>query len=155
MAFASSLFCSSKFLEHTHSNQTPHCACMFGQHQGRTYPFRFRFLAHFNLMLDFFLCQNIGWKYRRGSNKNTTIIFFFFFCWAHFFAPPSEWRPRRPPIPPVGKTAPAHTYKHTHTSTHTPTHTHLHTQYHVPVKTNRPPVTPPADPVPSSAPSSL
>src|SRR4029434_7138095 len=50
MAFASSLFCSSKFLEHTHSNQTPHCASMFRQHQGRTYPFRFRFLANFNLM---------------------------------------------------------------------------------------------------------
>jgi len=38
-------------------------------------------------------------------------LFFCFFCWAHFFAPPSEWRPRRPPIPPVGKTAPAHTHQ--------------------------------------------
>src|SRR4029434_5520332 len=97
MAFASSLFCSSKFLEHTHSNQTPHCASMFRQHQGRTYPFRFRFLAHFTLMLDLFiLCQNIGRRYRRGEKKlssKTKTQFLF------FFAPPSEWRPRRPPIP--------------------------------------------------------
>src|SRR4029434_4237491 len=86
---------------------------MFWQHQGRTYPFRFRFLAHFTLMLEFFLCQNIGWRYRRGRKKNSvqlkknTIFVFFFFCWAQFLAHPSEWRPRRPPIPPVGKTAPA------------------------------------------------
>src|SRR4029434_10008049 len=80
------------------------------QQQGRTYPFRFRFLAHFTLMLEFFLCQNIGWRYRRGRQKkphNSWFFFFFFFCWAQFFAPPSEWRPRPPPIPPLGKTAPA------------------------------------------------
>src|SRR4029434_8381288 len=40
-----------------------------------------------------------------GAKKKPTILVFF--CWAQFFAPPSEWRPRRPPIPPVGKTAPA------------------------------------------------
>src|SRR4029434_10821537 len=62
-------------------------------------------------MLVFFLCQNIGWRYRRGRKKKPTIPVFFF-CWAQFFAPPSEWRPRRPPIPPVGKTAPAHTHTH-------------------------------------------
>src|SRR4029434_6454232 len=56
----------------------------------------------------FFLCQNFGWRYRRGRKKKPTILVFLFvfFCWAQFFAPPSEWRPRRPPIPPVGKTAP-------------------------------------------------
>src|SRR4029434_4898729 len=58
----------------------------------------------------FFLCPNIGWIYRRGRKKTPQFLFSFFFCWAQFFAPPSEWRPRRPPIPPVGKNAPAHTH---------------------------------------------
>src|SRR4029434_1621674 len=49
-------------------------------------------------MLDFFLCQNIAWRYRRGRKKNSV---------QQFLAPPSEWRPRRLPIPPVGKTATA------------------------------------------------
>src|SRR4029434_10391133 len=59
----------------------------------------------------FFLCQNFGWRYRRGRKKKPTILVFLFvfFCWAQFFASPSEWRPRRPPIPPVGKTAPDYT----------------------------------------------
>src|SRR4029434_8376288 len=110
MAFASSLFCSSKFLEHTHSNQTPHCACMFRQQQGRTYPFRFRFLANFTLMLDFFYIKILvgdiegDAKKTLSSKTKTQFLFIYFFCWAQFFAPPSEWRPRRPPIPPVGKT---------------------------------------------------
>src|SRR4029434_1605185 len=102
---------------------------MFRQHQGRTYPFRFRFLAHFTLMLDFFfkskywfgdikggakkktqclLCfffffvtKNWCGDIKRGEKKKkqSVFFFFFFFCWAQFFAPPSEWRPRRPPIP--------------------------------------------------------
>src|SRR4029434_8360022 len=113
MAFASSLFCSSKFLEHTNTltKRLTVLACSDNTKDVRTYTFRFRFLAHFTLMLDFFLCQNIGWRYRRGRKKNSvqrtknTILFFFFFG-AQFFAPPSDWRPRRPPIPPVGKTAP-------------------------------------------------
>src|SRR4029434_9353800 len=41
-----------------------------------------------------------------AKKKKTQFLFVCFFCWAQSFAPPSEWRPRRPPIPPVGKTAP-------------------------------------------------
>src|SRR4029434_5378780 len=83
---------------------------MFGQQQGCTYPFRFRFLAHFTLTLEFFfLCQNIGWRYRRGGKKNSVQQknknkILFFFAGRSFLRPPFEWRPRRPPIPPVGKT---------------------------------------------------
>jgi len=40
------------------------------------------------------------------SKKNKKTFIFVFLLSAFFFAPPSEWRPRRPPIPPVGKTAP-------------------------------------------------
>src|SRR4029434_6437150 len=78
------------WLLHTHTltKRLTVLACSDNTKDVRT-PIRFRFLPHFTLMLDFFfLCQNIGWRYRRG---------------AQFFAPPSEWRPRRPP---VGKTAP-------------------------------------------------
>ena len=89
MAFASSLFCSSKFLNTNILNKR--LTVLACSDNTKEPPFRFRFLAHFTLMLDtFFLRQNIGW-----------------WCWAHLFAPPSEWRPRGPPIPPVGKTAPA------------------------------------------------
>src|SRR4029434_8130767 len=73
MDFASSLFCSSKFREHTH-----------------TLTKRLTVLA----------CSD------NNKDVRTPSVFVFFFCWAQFFAPPSEWRPRRPPIPPVGKTAP-------------------------------------------------
>src|SRR4029434_6518729 len=105
MAFASSLFCSSKFLEHTHS-LTNASLCLHVLTTTRMYvPLPFSIFGSFypNVRI-FFLCQNVGWRYRRGSKKNPQ--FFFFFCWAQYFAPPSEWRPRRPPIPPVGKTAP-------------------------------------------------
>src|SRR4029434_8674181 len=111
MAFASSLFASSKFLEHTHilTKRLTVLAC-FGQHQGCTYSFRFRFLAHFTLTLEFFFYVKILVGDIEGGAKKPPqflfFFFFFFFCWAQFFAPPSEWRPRRPPIPPVGKTAP-------------------------------------------------
>src|SRR4029434_5331356 len=87
MAFASSLFCSSKFLEHTHTHTLTKrltvLSCSDHRHSilytmsmvlttPRTYPFHFRFWAHFTLMLDFFfLCQNIGWRYRRGHKKNS------------------------------------------------------------------------------------
>src|SRR4029434_3506401 len=104
MAFASSLFCSSKFLEHTHT-LTKRSHVLTTQ---RTYvPLPFSIFGSFYPNC-FFLCQNIGWRYRRGH----TILVFFIFCWAQFFAPPSEWRPRRLPIPPVGKTAPAYTHTH-------------------------------------------
>src|SRR4029434_9984493 len=103
MAFASSLFCSSKFLEHSHT--LTKCltvlACSDNTKDVRT------------SSVFYFLCQNIAWIYRRGRNKNpaqkkknTILVFFFFFAGRSFFAPPSEWRPRRPPIPPVGTTAP-------------------------------------------------
>src|SRR4029434_2494612 len=92
MAFASSLFCSSKFLEHTNTltKRLTVLACSDNTKDVRTYPFRFRFLAHFTLMLDFFLCQNIGWRYRRGRKKNCPakkkkILFFFFFVLAQWF----------------------------------------------------------------------
>src|SRR4029434_6525531 len=109
MAFASSLFCSSKFHELTHTLTKRLTVLTCSDNTKYTYPFRFRFLAHFTLMLEFFLCQNIGWRYRRGRKKkpHNSCFFFFFFFSSRFFAPPSEWRPRRPPIPPVGKTAPA------------------------------------------------
>src|SRR4029434_2940772 len=61
-------------------------------------------------MLDFFFMSKYLLEIYRGAQKklcpakkNTILVFF---CWAQFFAPPSEWRPKRPPIPPVGKTAP-------------------------------------------------
>jgi len=52
----------------------------------------------------------MGWRYRWGRNL--------------YFAPPSEWRPRRPPIPPVGKTAPAHTHMHNRGLLHMRWHSH-------------------------------
>src|SRR4029434_6385035 len=110
MSFASSLFCFSKFLEHIHT-LTQRLTVLACSDQGRTYPFRFRFLSDFTLMLDFFLWQNIGWRYKRGRKKKNTMLvffFFFFFLLGAVFCAPSEWRPRRPPIPPVGKTAPGH-----------------------------------------------
>src|SRR4029434_3387109 len=99
MAFASSLFCSSKFLEHTHTltkRLTVQACSDNTKDVGYSmYPFRFRFLAHFTLMLDFFLCQNIGWRYRRGRKKTSVqqkkkhnSCFFFFFFWRSFFRPP-------------------------------------------------------------------
>src|SRR4029434_2333982 len=51
-----------------------------------------------------------GAKKTLSSKKKTQFCFFYFFCWAQFFGPTSEWRPVRPPIPPVGKTAPEHTH---------------------------------------------
>src|SRR4029434_10134308 len=105
MSFASSLFCFSKFLEHIHT-LTQRLTVLACSDQGRTYPFRFRFVADFTLMLDFFLWQNIGWRYRRGRTKKSfphkkknNTVFFVFLLAAVFSAP-------RPPIPPVGKTAP-------------------------------------------------
>src|SRR4029434_7130531 len=100
MAFASSLFPSSKFLEHTHTltKRLTVLACSDNTKDVRT-PSVFRFLAHFTLMLDLFiLCQNIVWRYRRGRKKNSiqqnknTILDFFFFAWHSFLRPPSEWR---------------------------------------------------------------
>src|SRR4029434_2107348 len=82
MALASSLFCSSKFLEHTHTltKRLTVLACSDDTKDVRTPSV---VLAHFTLMLDFFLWQNIGWRYRRGRKKNSvqqkknTILVFF------------------------------------------------------------------------------
>src|SRR4029434_8368856 len=113
MAFASSLFCSSKFLEHTLTKRLTVLACSDDNKDVGYVPLPFSIFGSFypNVRLLFFW-QNIGWRYRRRRKKNSvqqkknTLLLFFLFCWAQLFAPPSEWRPRRPPIPPVGKTAP-------------------------------------------------
>src|SRR4029434_7362897 len=98
MAFASSLFYSSKFLEHTHTltKRLTVLACSDNNKDVRT-----PFLAHFTLMLEkkMYVKILVG-DIEGGAKKNPQFLFFF------FFAPPSEWRPRRPPIPPVGKSAP-------------------------------------------------
>src|SRR4029434_10428965 len=110
MAFASSLFCSSKFLEHTHT--LTKCltvlACSDNTKDVRT-----------SSVFDYFFYVKILVGDIEGGATKT---FFFFCCWAQFLPPPSEWRPRRPPIPPVGKTAPAHTvFPRTGTQILTPT----------------------------------
>src|SRR4029434_8368409 len=108
MAFASSLYCSSKFHyivhqsflnTHTPTKRLTVLACSDNTKDVgySMYPFRFRFLAHFTLMLDFFLCQNIGWRYRRGRKKTSvqqkkthnSCFFFFFFCGVVFVPPPA------------------------------------------------------------------
>src|SRR4029434_5122707 len=99
MAFASSLFCSSKFLEHTHS-LTNASLCLHVLTTTRMYvPLPFSIFGSFHPNVRFFfLCQNIGWRYRMGRKKKLcpakrkhNSCFFFFFCWAQFFAPPFEW----------------------------------------------------------------
>src|SRR4029434_7837406 len=94
MAFASSLFCSSKFLEHTLTKRLTVLACSDNNKDVRT--------------PSVFYVKILVGDIEGGAKKTPQFLFcfFFFFCWAQFFAPPSEWRPRRPPIPPVGKTAP-------------------------------------------------
>ena len=88
MAFASSLFCSSKFLEHTHT-PTKRLTVL-----GRTYPFHFRFLAHFTLMLEFLFYVKIlvgdiegGAKKTLSSKKKHNSFFLFFLLGAVFCAP--------------------------------------------------------------------
>src|SRR4029434_88339 len=109
MAFASSLFCSLKFLEHTHT--LTKCltvlACSDNTKDVRT-PSVFDFwLILCFVFMSKYLLEIKKWAQKNSVQQNKNIILvFFFFCWAQFFAPPSEWRPRRPPIPPVGKTAP-------------------------------------------------
>src|SRR4029434_5988428 len=82
MAFASSLFCSSKFLEHTHTltKRLTVLACSDNTKDIRTPSI---FGSFYPNVRFFFLCQNIGWRYGRGAKK--TLVFFFFFflskCW--------------------------------------------------------------------------
>src|SRR4029434_9052088 len=99
MAFASSLFCSSKFLEHTLTKRLTVLACSDNNKDVRT-------PSVFYVKI---LVGDIegGAKKTVPQNKNTILVFFFFVL-------PSEWRPRRPPIPPVGKTAPVCTNQSHH-----------------------------------------
>src|SRR4029434_9442814 len=167
MAFASSLFCSSKFLEHTHTltkRLTVQACSDNTKDVGYSmYPFRFRFLAHFTLMLDFFLCQNIGWRYRRGHKKTSVqqkkkhnSCFFFFFFGGRFFCPPLSGAPGDRPYRPCEQPPPhttlnnrQHTQPPTHKNTHTqtppheqspppegPSHTHTHTHTYPPTHTH-------------------
>src|SRR4029434_1366556 len=88
MAFASSLFCSSKFLEHTHTltKRLTVLACSDNTKDVRTPSVRF-FGSFYPNVRIFFLCQNISWRYRRGrkkksvqqKKKNKNFFFFFFF----------------------------------------------------------------------------
>src|SRR4029434_11323603 len=108
MAFASSLFCSSKFLEHTHTltKRLTVLACSDNTKDVRTPSVRF-FGSFYPNVRIFFLCQNIGWRYRRGRKKNSVqqkkknhFCFFFFFFWRSFFFPPLGGALSAPPYPP-------------------------------------------------------
>src|SRR4029434_11083635 len=106
MAFASSLFCSSKFLEHTHTltKRLTVLACSDNTKDVCSLPLPFSIFGSFYPNVRFFFYVKIfvgNLKKTLSSKKKNTILFFF--CWAQFFAPPSEWRPRRPPIPPDRK----------------------------------------------------
>src|SRR4029434_8783661 len=108
MAFASSLFCSSKFLEHTHT--LTKCltvlACSDNTKDVRTPSVRF-FGSFYPNVRIFFLCQNISWRYRRGRKKNSVQqkkkhnTCFFFFLLGAVFCPP----PQAPPSPPASPAA--------------------------------------------------
>src|SRR4029434_1877977 len=103
MAFASSLFCSSKFLEHPHTltKRLTVLACSDDTKDVRTPSV---FLAHFTLMLDFFFYGKIlvgdieGGAKKLSSKKKNIILVFVFFFWAQVFVPPSELRPKRPDL---------------------------------------------------------
>src|SRR4029434_3887997 len=109
MAFASSLFRSSKFLEHTHTltKRLTVLACSDNTKDVRRLPLPFSIFGSFypNVRFIYFMSKYWFGDIKGGAKKQNTMLVCFF-CWAQFFAPPSEWRPRRPPIPPVGKTAP-------------------------------------------------
>src|SRR4029434_10121766 len=102
MAFASSLFCFSKFLEHIHTltQRLTVLAC-----SDNTKDVRFRFLAHFTLMLDFFLKSKYWFGDIKGGAKKKTQCMFFFFFFLFFcgwcFFPPLRVAPRRALLPPL------------------------------------------------------
>src|SRR4029434_2988938 len=98
MAFTSSLFCSSKFLEHTHTltKRLTVLTCSDNTKDVGYVPLPFSIFGSFYPNVRFFfLCQNIVWRYRRGRKKNSVqqkkntilVFFFFFFLGAVFFAP--------------------------------------------------------------------
>src|SRR4029434_8609921 len=98
MAFASSLFCSSKFLEHTHTltKRLTVLACSDNTKDVQYVPLPFSIFGSFYPNVRFFfLCQNIGWKYKRGrkkppvkKKKKTKFFFFFFFLLGAVFCAP-------------------------------------------------------------------
>src|SRR4029434_9377444 len=112
LPFSLARFSSSSFLFFL--NCAPNVSlCLHVLTTTRTYvPLPFSIFGSFypNVRIFFYVKILVG-DIEGGAKKKTTILVFFFvfFCWAQFFAPPSEWRPRRPPIPPVGKTAPEYT----------------------------------------------
>ena len=82
MAFASSFFRSSKFLEHTHT-LTKRLTVLACSDNTKDVAYVSLPFSHFTIMLDFFfLCQNIGWRYRRGCKKTI------FFAGRSFLRPP-------------------------------------------------------------------
>src|SRR4029434_4938914 len=96
MAFASSLFCSSKFIEHTLTKRLTVLACSDNTNTRTYVPLPFSIFGSFYPNFRFFFyVKNIGWTYRRGRKKNSVqqkknTIFFFFF-WRAVFCPPPEW----------------------------------------------------------------
>src|SRR4029434_11162372 len=91
MAFASSLFCSSKFLEHTYTltKRLTVLACSDNTKDVGYVPLPFSIFGSFYLNVRFFfLCQNIGWRYRRRRKKNSQFLFYYFILAGRSFLRP-------------------------------------------------------------------
>src|SRR4029434_5585683 len=98
MAFASSLFCSSKFLEHTHTltKRLTVLACSDNTKDVGSLPLPFSIFGSFYPNVRFFFYVKIlvgdiegGAKKTLSSKKKTTIlVFFFFFFGRRFLRPP-------------------------------------------------------------------
>src|SRR4029434_11008740 len=120
MAFASSLFCSSKFLEHTHTLLPNASLCYRVLTTPRTYvPLPFSIFGSFYPNVRFFFFMSKYWLeiYRRGRKKNSvqqkenTILVFFFFAGRSFLRPPLSGALgdrlyrlyEKPPLPPTNE----------------------------------------------------